>query len=205
MMALTGDELNVSRETFERLRVYVSLVEKWTPKINLIAKSTVPHIWSRHVMDSVQLYKAGPEKFDLWVDMGSGAGFPGVVVAILAHDEPDQKGVMLVESDQRKAAFLRAALRETGVAGTVVPERIEALSPQGANVVSARALADLTTLLSFANRHLASGGVALFSKGAHWQKEVQEAKLAWSFSYEALKSETDEGAVMLRIGEITRV
>ncbi|MFU8864331.1 MAG: 16S rRNA (guanine(527)-N(7))-methyltransferase RsmG [Rhodobacterales bacterium] len=204
-MALSADELNVSRETFERLEIYVSLVEKWTSKINLIAKSTIPHIWSRHIMDSVQLCKAGPDSFDLWVDMGSGAGFPGIVAAIMAQDSSSQKTVTLVESDQRKAAFLRAALRETGVSGAVMPQRIEALTPQNANVVSARALADLTTLLSYADRHLANSGVALFSKGANWEKEVEDAKVAWSFSCVAVKSQTEEGAVMLRIGEITRV
>jgi len=186
------------------LKIYVSLVEKWTSKINLIAKSTVPSIWSRHILDSVQLCKAGPDSFDVWVDMGSGAGFPGIVAAIMAQDS-SQKTVTLVESDQRKAAFLRTALRETGVSGTVMPQRIEALTPQNADVVSARALADLTTLLSYADRHLVNGGVALFSKGANWEKEVEDAKVAWSFSYDALKSETEDGAVVLRIGEITRV
>lgn len=204
-MVLTEGDLDVSRETFTRLQAYVSLVERWTPKINLIAKSTIPLIWSRHVMDSVQLCKAGPDVFGLWVDMGSGAGFPGLVAAIMSQDIPDRKKVMLVESDQRKSAFLRTALRETGVSGVVVPERIESLAPQGADVVSARALADLSTLLGYADRHLAKDGMALFSKGANWEKEVEEAKLAWSFSYDALKSETEDGAVILRIGEIKRV
>jgi len=203
--SVSAEGLNVSRETFERLQVYVALVEKWTPKINLIGKSTIPHIWSRHIMDSVQLCKAGPENFDLWVDMGSGAGFPGIVAAIMAEGALAQKSVTLVESDQRKAAFLRTALRETGVTGAVIPERVEALTPQGADVVSARALADLSTLLSYADRHLTKGGIALFSKGATWEKEVDDAKLAWSFSYDALKSETEVGAAVLRIGEITRV
>lgn len=205
MTILTEEALNVSRETFRKLQAYVSLVEKWTPKINLIAKSTIPLIWSRHIRDSLQLCEAGPESFDLWVDLGSGGGFPGMVAAILAEGAPAKRSVTLVESDKRKSAFLRAALRETGVSGMVVPERIETLMPQGASVVSARALADLNTLMTYAHRHLATDGIALFSKGATWEKEILDARHTWSFSYDALKSETEDGSVVLRIGEIKRV
>ncbi len=198
-------ELDVSRETFDRLERYVALLEKWTPKINLIAKSTVPLIWSRHIMDSLEVYRAGPLEFDVWLDLGSGAGLPGLVVAVMAHENPAQHHVRLVESDQRKAAFLRSAARETGVDMTVLPQRIEVLAPQKANVVSARALASLTVLLGYAAPHLEKDGVALFSKGVNWEKELVEARSEWSFSCEPIKSETEEGSVILRIGDITRV
>ena len=201
---VTADDLNVSRETFMKLERYVSLVKKWTPKINLISKSTVPTIWSRHIQDSLQVYRAGPVAFDRWLDLGSGAGFPGVVVAIMSCENPTEGSVGLVESDQRKSAFLRAALREADAKGTVFPERIESLAPQGADVVSARALSDLRTLLGFAHRHLTTGGIALFPKGATWEKEVSDARNEWSFTCEARKSDTEEGSVVLRIGEITR-
>ena len=201
----TADELNVSRETFERLESFVDLLEKWTAKINLVSRASVSAIWSRHIHDSVQVYRQGPETFDHWLDLGSGGGLPGLVVAILAAESPAQKMVTLVESDGRKAAFLRTALRETAVPGRVLCDRIEALPPQGADVVSARALADLNTLLGFAFRHLTAGGIALFSKGVTWEKEVETARLEWRFSLEVLKSETEEGSVILRIGDIARV
>ena len=204
-MAPDMNALNVSRETFDRLERYVALLEKWTPKINLISKSTIPLIWSRHIIDSLEVYRAGPSEFDVWLDLGSGAGLPGLVVAVMAQEHAAQKHVRLVESDQRKSAFLRSAARETGVDLTVLPQRIEALAPQKANVVSARALASLTTLLGYAAPHLEKDGIALFSKGVNWEKELAEARLEWSFSCEPIKSETDEGSVILRIGDIARV
>lgn len=201
----TAEDLNVSRETFERLESYVALLEKWTPKINLISKSSIPEIWNRHIQDSLQVYRAGPDGFRHWVDLGSGGGFPGIVVAVLASDKLDQRRVSLVESDSRKAAFLRSAIREAAANGTVICERIESLAPQKADVVSARALADLKTLLGFAERHLVEGGVALFSKGISWEKEIDAARSEWSFTLDALRSETEEGSVILRIGDIARV
>lgn len=201
----TAEDLNVSRETFERLDVFADLLEKWTVKINLISKSSVSEIWTRHISDSLQVYRKGPERFAHWLDLGSGGGLPGLVIAIMAAENPAQKMVSLVESDGRKAAFLRTALREAAVPGRVFCERIEGLPPQGADVLSARALADLGTLLSFAHRHLTVGGIALLSKGVSWKKEVDAARNEWSFDLEVLKSETEEGSVILRIGDIARV
>ena len=205
MTKLTAEDLNVSRETFHRLERYVALIEKWTAKINLVSKSSVSDIWTRHILDSVEVYRAGPNQFGRWLDLGSGGGLPGIVVAIMAAENDDQQNVCLVESDSRKAAFLRAAIREAGVAGTVICERIEVLPPQNADAVSARALAELGTLLGYADRHLAKGGIALFAKGMSWEKELAMARNDWSFSYEALKSNTEEGSVILRIGDIARV
>ncbi|OZB17237.1 MAG: 16S rRNA (guanine(527)-N(7))-methyltransferase RsmG [Rhodobacterales bacterium 34-62-10] len=201
----SADELNVSRETFQRLEVYVALLEKWTPKINLISKATIPDIWSRHIRDSVQVFRYGPQHFTHWLDLGSGGGMPGLIVAILSAEKPNESQVSLVESDGRKAAFLRTVLRETGVPGQVLCERIENLAPQQADVISARALADLSTLLGYTQRHLQPDGVALFSKGLRWENEVEIARREWSFTLEALKSETEKGSVILRIGDIARV
>lgn len=201
----SAEDLNVSRETLERLQIFVSLIEKWNPRINLVSKSSLSEIWERHVRDSLQVYKARPDDFDLWVDLGSGGGFPGLVIAILAAESHKRKKIMLVESDGRKVAFLRTVLRETGVAGEVICGRIEDIAPLGADVLSARALADLRTLLSFAHGHLSPTGVALFPKGAKWEKEVEEAKKEWSFFYETIESETEKGSVVLKVGEIVRV
>ena len=205
MIRPSAAELNVSRETFERFEIYVSLIEKWTTKINLISRGSLPFVWTRHIRDSLQVYQCGPDRFDHWVDLGSGGGLPGVVVAILAAESPQQKKVTLVESDGRKAAFLRTALRETGVPGHVVCSRIEALDPQAADVISARALADLGQLLAFTERHLTPGGVAIFPKGVTWQDEVAAARMSWSFQLETHDSQTEDGSVILKIGDVARV
>lgn len=201
----TAEELNVSRETFERLGIFVKLLEKWTSKINLISNSTVPSIWSRHICDSLQVYQAGPGEFDHWLDLGSGGGLPGLVVAIMAESKPTQKMVTLIESDGRKAAFLRTVLRETGVTGCVLCDRIESITPQNVDVISARALTELPHLIYFASHHLNDQGVGLFPKGVTWEEEVKAARQTWSFNLEVLESTLEEGSVILKIGDISRV
>ena len=197
--------LDVSRETFHRLEIYAELLRKWNPRINLVAKSTLDALWERHIRDSLQVFRAFGGAIPHWADLGSGGGFPGLVVAIAAAETQTIGNVTLVESDQRKATFLRTVLRETGVPGMVVAQRIEATEPLGANVLSARALADLTTLLGFAERHLAQGGTCLFQKGKNWASEVQSARARWQFSYDAIPSVTDSEAVVLKIKGVSRV
>ncbi len=196
--------VDVSRETYDRLKHYESLVQKWSPKINLVAKSTLTDVWERHIVDSVQVCDlvSFPET---WVDIGSGGGFPGVVVAIIAAEKVPDCQVTLIESDQRKCAFLRTALRECGVKGRVISDRIEKVAPMGAGVLSARALADLSLLLEFAERHLSKDGIALFSKGVQWKKEVDNARSQWRFELESTKSWTEPDAVVLKIEGVARV
>lgn len=196
--------MDVSRETREKLEKFSALLTKWTGKINLIGPSTVSDVWSRHILDSVQIYKLAPRNWKTWVDLGSGGGLPGIVVAVLASED-DGKDVTLVESDVRKCAFLRTALRETATAGKVVNARIEDCDPMGADVLSARALAPLPRLMEFADRHLGPGGVALFSKGQKASNEIDEALEGWRFACEKHASETDANGVILRIGDLKRV
>ncbi|MEP2531664.1 16S rRNA (guanine(527)-N(7))-methyltransferase RsmG [Shimia sp.] len=198
-------DLNVSRETKERLRILADLLTKWNPRINLVSKSTLNTLWSRHVLDSAQIYNLATGPFVHWVDLGSGGGFPGVVVAIMAAESNASGAVTMIESDQRKCAFLRTVLRETGVSATILSERIEKAHPQEADILSARALADLSTLFGFAERHLSKNGTALLPKGANWQKEVEAAQQAWSFDLEVIQSITEPEAVVLKVGDISRV
>ena len=135
----------------------------------------------------------------------SGGGFPGAVVAILAAGSADPRKFTLVESDQRKATFLRALAREVGVAFRVIARRAEDLEPQSADVVSARALAPLGKLLEYADLHLAPSGIALLPKGARFAEELVIAKKTWSFRVEIVPSVTDKEAAILKIGEIERV
>ncbi|MCG7493941.1 16S rRNA (guanine(527)-N(7))-methyltransferase RsmG [Thalassobius sp. Cn5-15] len=197
--------LDVSRETLDRLHAYVALLEKWNPHINLVARSTLSRIWERHFVDSAQIFGYAPEYADHWVDLGSGGGFPGLVVATLSLELRPDMQVTLVESDTRKATFLRTVIRELGLKATVIDQRIEAIRPLNADVLSARALADLTMLLSFADQHLSETGIALFPKGATWEKEVQDALQTWRFSSERFTSKTESEAVVLRIREVSHV
>lgn len=198
-------ELNVSRETQERLETYVRLLKQWNPKINLVAKSTLDDIWDRHILDSAQVLVAARVEEGIWFDMGSGGGFPGLVVAILAAEQRPDMIFYLCDSDQRKCAFLRTVVRETGVQAKVSAARLEELPSVGASVISARALASLADLLPLALRHGKTGHTALFQKGRNWREEVSAAQKEWRFQHEALPSKTDPEAVILRVEEIEHV
>ncbi|SMH44964.1 16S rRNA (guanine(527)-N(7))-methyltransferase RsmG [Maritimibacter sp. HL-12] len=202
-----GPELfaDVSRETRERLHVYAALLERWNPRINLVSASTIPMLWTRHFLDSAQILDLTEDNVKLWADLGTGGGFPGLIVAILARETRPDMQVVCVESDQRKAAFLRTVTRETGISAQIVAQRIEDLDPLGADILSARALAPLPALLGHASRHLVSGGHAVFLKGAGYRKEVNDALESWSFELDTYPSQTDPDAVILKIGDIRRV
>ena len=195
---------DVSRETFERLEAYVALIEKWNPKINLVSKSSLPEIWDRHIWDSAQIFDIAVEG-SVWADFGSGGGLPGIVLAIFAKELRPDMQFYLVESDQRKCAFLRNAVREIGLNVKVHAERIEVLDPIGASVISARALTDLNGLLEFVERHSAKNGVAILPKGETWEKEILQAQENWSFEYEEIKSKTNNDAAILKIKDFARV
>ena len=194
---------NVSRETIERLEIYHALLLKWNKKINLVAPNSLENAWSRHFLDSAQLFQFAPPAGH-WADIGSGGGFPGAVVGIMAMEVSGLK-VTLVESDQRKCAFLRTVARETEANFTVLTSRIEQAAPLNADVLSARALTSRTSLLEFAETHLSPNGSALFLKGKRAQHEVSEALEQWAFGCETLQSETDSEAVVLKIRGVKRV
>lgn len=195
--------LNVSRETFSRLETYVDLVRKWNPAINVVSRKSLEGIWDRHIIDSVQVYSSTTVG-NYWLDIGSGGGFPGAVVAILAAEFSPNTSVTLMESDQRKSAFLRTVSRETSVGFKVISKRIEQAEVQNADVVSARALTDLSGLLAFCERHLKQSGVAVFPKGASWKKEVSDAQREWKFDVDPITSITEPEAVILKIKGIER-
>ncbi|ANP37133.1 16S rRNA methyltransferase [Phaeobacter gallaeciensis] len=198
------ERLNVSRETLDRLKIFEQVLLKWNPKINLVSRNSLDDLWTRHIIDSVQVFRCvSPPNH--WVDMGSGGGLPGVIVAIMAAEESPNTKVTLIESDQRKSAFLRTAARECGAKLTVISKRIEQADPQNADVLSARALADLSLLLEFSERHLSPTGTALFPKGANWKKEVDNARQRWRFDFEPITSLTEPDAVVLKIEGVARV
>ena len=195
---------DVSRETTERLRILVETLRKWSGRINLVGRSTLADAWRRHVADSAQLLDLAPEGAATWTDLGSGAGFPALVVAAMAQERRPGLRVTAVESDARKCAFMRDAARRMGTAITVAHGRVEEAALAPADVVSARALASLERLLALAAPILADGAVCLFPKGAHVDAELTEAARRWHYRVERTPSITDPGAAILRITELRR-
>jgi 16S rRNA (guanine527-N7)-methyltransferase len=193
---------DVPRETLERLIVFVRLVGKWQKAQNLVASSTLPDIWHRHVADSAQLVGLKPDAIR-WLDLGSGGGFPGIVIAVLLADQLGAK-VHLVESDRRKCAFLRTAVRETGAPAEIHEGRIEAIVTAGrfdVDVVTARAAAPLDRLLAWSAPVIGAGAAGLFPKGRDFRREVTQAAAAWDFDLVEYPSRIDDGVIL----EITRL
>ena len=197
----------VSRETYDKLRDYESLIQKWNPSINLVAKSTLSDIWNRHIVDSAQVYyAASAELSGNCTDIGSGGGLPAIVIAILVQGADKQVQMTMVESDKRKSVFLRTAIRELGLNNAnVLNERIENVQIPVSKFISARALAPLTELFGFAEKLSDDKTTFLFQKGKNWLSEIGIAQNHWSFDYEAIKSETDNNAVILKIRGLSRV
>jgi 16S rRNA (guanine527-N7)-methyltransferase len=204
-MAMDVLEGIVSREAQRRLGLFESLLRKWNPAINLVARSSVDDIWNRHIWDSAQVLLAAPPAARTWADLGSGGGFPGLVIAAVAADARPQLHVTLVESDQRKATFLRVAATEMGISAAVIAQRIESVPPLNQDVVSARALAPVATLCRYAARHLASHGTAIFLKGAGVAAEIDLARREWRFDLETRASITDPSGAILVIRNLTHV
>lgn len=200
-----GEQWNVSRETSERLDLYVALLRKWNRRINLVSSRSLDAVWTRHIADSAQLHELAKGRHGAWADLGSGGGLPGLVVAIMSGEAESPRSVALVESDERKAAFLSQAARVCDLSVSVIRERIEVADSVHAQIVSARALAPLATLLEFACRHVASGGICLFPKGETVHTEVEAARSRWRFEPTLHASRTNPGSFIVEIGEFERV
>lgn len=194
----------VSRETADRLEHFAALFSKWAKAINLVAPSTLNDLWDRHIADSAQIFQLQPVP-GTWLDLGSGGGFPGVITAILLAEQ-GAGWVHLVESNNKKAAFLRTALAETGARGSVHPMRIEAAvaAVPAVDYVSARALADLDSLLGlidpWANKN--ANLKAYLHKGRDYQTEIDNSRRRWHYDLVIHDSVIEKGSVILEIGGI---
>lgn len=190
----------VSHETLVRLDLIATLLNKWQATINLVAPASLPDLWHRHIADSLQLLDHVPPKAKTWTDLGSGGGFPGLVVAAVLADQKDAH-VNLVESDTRKAAFLREASRVAGLPVTVHARRIEQVAPAlalGCDIVSARALAPLPKLLDLAQPFLEAGALGIFPKGQDFERELTEARKTRTFKVDIRRSQSGgEGRILL--------
>lgn len=195
----------VSRETVVRLDAYVTLLLEWQAKTNLVAPSTLPNLWTRHIADSLQLFEVMPHA-KKWADLGSGGGFPGIVLACVLADDSDAM-VNLVERNAKKAAFLREALRVTGGRGTVhlmdIGDYVDSVSAP-VDCVTARALAPLETLLGFAEPLLKNGAKAVFLKGQDVELELTQATKYWTIEPHLHPSRTAGQGWLVEIGSIER-
>lgn len=194
----------VSRETEARLEAFVGELLRWNRAINLIAPASPAEVWDRHILDSAQLWPLRTENITHWMDLGSGGGLPGIVLAILAREDEPELRFTLVESDGRKAAFLSECIRRFELNAVVLSVRIEAMGGQTADIVSARALAPLDRLLELAEGLVAPRGILIVPKGRRVTSELTKAQQYWSIEFEAVSSRTDPEAKTLIIREFHR-
>lgn len=188
---------NVSRETLDRLCIYVDLLKSWNRRINLVGRNTIGDVWRRHILDSAQLYPLIPPQSRSLVDLGSGAGLPGLVLSIFGV-----ANCHLIDSDGRKAAFLREAIRLTNADATVHFARLDRAKAPPADVVTARALAPLSELVKISQHFLKPGGVCLFLKGRNVEEELTELAKQWKIPIERRPSLSDPLGSIIRLEAI---
>jgi 16S rRNA (guanine527-N7)-methyltransferase len=196
------DITGVGDDTLERLKAYTALLEKWQRTVNLIGRGSLTDVWRRHLLDSAQLGPLLPPGIKNIVDIGSGAGFPGLVLAITAATALKDAEVHLVESNERKCAFLREVNRATDAGAIIHHSRIEDLSDLMADVVVSRAVASLQQLLQYANPVLKKGGQCFFLKGKKWRDELTQAQKKWIINDSAIQSLSDSSGMVLKLEAI---
>ena len=190
-------DMGVSRETARRLEAHLKLLREWSSRMNLVGPGELDDYWRRHALDSAQLLNHATEALR-WADLGSGAGFPGIVLGCLLAGR-DGAEVALVEANQRKAAFLREAIRATGAAAKVIAERVEDVTADDRQVVTARAFAPLSRIIEHAKPWLDRGAVGLFLKGEDVEAELAEARKVWALDVSILPSLSDLRGRIVRV------
>lgn len=195
-----AEKADVSRETLARLKRYLELLEKWNRRINLVGRGTMDDPWRRHMLDSAQLRPLIPDSATSLADLGSGAGFPGLVLAIMGVEN-----VHLIEADRKKCAFLREVARETGTSVTIHNERVEEIESFQADIITSRAVAPLAKLLDMAASLISEHSILLFLKGRNVDRELTEAAKEWNMRMEQIPSRTDSEGSILRLEAISRV
>lgn len=193
----------VSRETLARLKLYVGLLQDWNARINLVSSRSLEEVWKRHIFDSAQLAAFIPPEARTLVDLGSGAGFPGLVLAILQAESHPLR-VVLYEAIAKKCRFLNEIAWRVGIAVEIRNERIEAAKPEPFDVVTARACASLTQLLSYAAPFQDKNTLCLFLKGQSVGAELSEASQTWDFTVDQAPSRSDPSGVILKIRGLRR-
>ena len=192
------DTYNVSRETFDKLKSCQTMLSEWQQKFNLVSSNTLEDSWNRHFLDSAQLFPLLPKDAEVMYDFGSGAGFPGMVLAIMANEKMPRLQVNLVESTTKKTLYLNAVREQLGVRVNVLNDRIEKLPTAKADVITSRALASLNELLGYAVRFCKPETVCIFPKGKKYAEELAEAHRCWRFKCQILPScQSEEGRILV--------
>ncbi|MGB8601055.1 MAG: 16S rRNA (guanine(527)-N(7))-methyltransferase RsmG [Rhizomicrobium sp.] len=189
----------VSRETSERLACYVEILKDWNTRHNLVAPATLAEVWTRHILDSAQMAAFIPENAKTLADLGSGAGFPGLVLALLFEGRLD---VSLFEATHKKCEFLAAAAEKMALKVSIRNERVEDARPFGYDVVSSRACAPLPKLLGYAARCIGPHSICLFPKGENYRAELTEAQKSWRMTLATHPSQTHKSGVILEISQL---
>ena len=194
--------LNVSRETLNGFYEYKTLLCKWNEKINLVSKHTLADIWERHFLDSGQIIIDVDASGKRWVDVGSGAGFPGLVVALLLRDRKVDCDLILVEKHPKKVFFLKEVIRKLNLSVEVVNENIYTLEPLNADILTARAFSELNNLMEIAFRHRKKEGICLFLKGENYKIELDKTLNNWFFDYDIVGSLSSSSGNIIRVKKI---
>lgn len=189
---------DVSRETMDLLKSYQNSLNEWQQKFNLVSDASLPDSWNRHFLDSMQLYKFIPKEARIMYDFGSGAGFPGMVLAIMAKEKTPYLKIKLIESIAKKTLYLNHVRQLTGVDVEIINGRIENLQAEKADVITSRAMTALDKLLEYAYKFCGSKTKCIFPKGKKHQEEILEARKHWSFECEIVPSDlSDEGVILI--------
>ena len=194
--------MDVSRETLNGFHEYVVLLSKWNKKINLVSKNTLVDIWERHFLDSGQIIKHVEASGKRWVDVGSGAGFPGLVVALLLRDRKIDCDLVLVEKNPKKGFFLKEVIRKLNLSVEVVNDNIDTLEPLNADILTARAFSELNNLIEIAFRHRKKEGICLFLKGENYRIELDKTLNYWFFDYDIIDSLSSSSGKIIRVKKI---
>ena len=194
--------LNVSRETLKGFYEYKALLSKWNEKINLVSKNTLVDIWERHFLDSGQIIKHVEASGKKWVDVGSGAGFPGLVVALLLRDRKIDCNLVLVEKNPKKFFFLNEVIRKLNLNVEVLNDNIYTLEPLNADILTARAFSELNNLIEISFRHRKKEGLCLFLKGENYRFELDKTLNYWFFDYDVFDSLSSSSGKIIRVKKI---
>ena len=198
------NKLNVSRETLNSFCEYESLLSKWNKKINLVSKTTLVDIWNRHFLDSGQILNYVNASGKIWVDVGAGAGFPGLVVALLLRDRKINCDLTLVEKNTKKVFFLNEVIRNLNLKVKVVNNCIDCIEPLNADILTARAFSELKDLIQIANQHRKEKGICLFLKGQNYKLELDKTLNYWFFDYDVFDSLSNSSGKIIRVKKILK-
>ena len=193
---------NVSRETYQNLETMVNLLHQWQDKFNLVSRNSLPEVWTRHIADSAGLFKYLPPEVDSVYDFGSGAGFPGLVLAVMAKEIYPSMHFVLIESIAKKTLYLNAVKELTGANVEIINNRIENIKAEKADVITSRAMCALPELLKYSRPFCGKDTKLIFLKGRSYEQEVASAKKDWKFNLEIIQNQESEDGVILVITDL---